>query len=170
MSCGTPVVAFAIGGIPDLVKDKVTGRTVPIGDITAMAEAILDCVFDEALRSQMGHNSRQVMAENYALTIQAQRYLELYQDLIQQPRSPIDRIPSSMGKTFEQVFYPLALKMAEEELQEMRQQHRQQKERSQAEVQALRDRLTAIETSKFWKLRSLWFKLKRWLGLSTDLE
>jgi glycosyltransferase involved in cell wall biosynthesis len=195
MSCGTPVIAFHIGGIPDVVKDGVTGRTVPIGDVAAMAAAILDCVFDEALRSSLGQASREVMAEQYALTIQAQRYLELYEDVIQKPRvdqsptlrnrisqrnpisSPrqeIDRAPTSMGKSFEQVFYPLALELAAEELQKVRQQVKKQEARaasqipqgSQAEIRQLRDRLTAIETSKFWKLRSAWFKLKRWLGLS----
>jgi uncharacterized protein YhaN len=75
-----------------------------------------------------------------------------------------------MGKSFEKTFYPLALKVTAEELQDVRQQARQQLDRSQAKLQALHDRLTAIETSKFWKLRSAWFKLKRLLGFSTDQE
>jgi glycosyltransferase involved in cell wall biosynthesis len=169
MSCGTPVIAFDIGGIPDVVN-PATGRTVPLGDAAAMAEAILDCVFDDELRSRLGQASRQAMAENHALTIQAQRYLELYEDVLQKPVPPIDRLSGSMGKSFERVFYPLALEIASEELQKVRQQTRKQIERSQAEAQELRDRLEAIETSKFWKLRRAWFKLKRWLGLSTDLE
>jgi ElaB/YqjD/DUF883 family membrane-anchored ribosome-binding protein len=175
MSCGTPVVAFEIGGIPDVVKNGVTGWTVPLRDIDAMAAAILDCIFADDLREQRGQASRQVMAEQYALTVQAQRYLELYEDLIQNALLPKQKSwnesgLSAMGKSFEKVFYPLALKFAAEELQEVRRQARQQLDRSQAEVQTLRDRLTAIETSKFWKLRSAWFKLKRWLGLSVDQE
>lgn len=175
MSCGTPVVAFEIGGIPDVVKNGVTGWTVPLGDIEAMAAAILDGVFGNDLREQRGQASRQVIAEQYALTVQAQRYLELYEDLIQNTLLPKQKSWSrsgsgTMGKSFEKVFYPLALKFAAEGLQEVRRRARQQLDRSQAEVQTLRDRLTAIETSKFWKLRSAWFKLKRWLGLSVDQE
>ena len=175
MSCGTPVVAFEVGGIPDVVKNGVTGWTVPLGDVAAMAAAILDCVFTDDLREQRGQASRQIMAEQYALTVQAQRYLNLYEDLIQNDPPPKQQIWSdggagAMGKSFEKVFYPLALKVTTEELQEVRRQARQQLDRSQAEVQTLRDRLTAIETSKFWKLRSAWFKLKRWLGLSVEQE
>ncbi len=175
MSCGTPVVAFEVGGIPDVAKNGVTGWTMPLGDIAAMAAAILDCIFADDLREQRGQASRQVMAEQYALTVQAQRYLELYADLIHNAPPPKRQSWSeissgTMGKSFEKVFYPLALKVTAEELQEVRRQARQQLDRSQTEVQTLRDRLTAIETSKFWKLRSMWFKLKRWLGLSTDQE
>lgn len=81
MSCGTPVIGFAVGGIPDLVEDQVTGRTVPVGETQKLAEAILNCIFDPALRQQMGQQSRQVM-EQYPLEKQAQRYLDLYQDLL----------------------------------------------------------------------------------------
>jgi len=175
MSCGTPVVAFEVGGIPDLVKNGVTGWTVPLGDISAMAAAMLEGIFAENLREQRGQASRQVMAEQYALTVQAQRYLELYEDVLQNALLPKRQSWSqgdstAMGKSFEKVFYPLALKVTAEELQSVRRQARQQLDRSQAEIQALRDRLTAIETSKFWKLRTAWFKLKRWLGLPVDQE
>ncbi|OBH73436.1 glycosyl transferase family 1 [Mycobacterium intracellulare] len=39
MSCGTPVVAFALGGIPELVSAS-SGRLVVAGDVAAMADAI----------------------------------------------------------------------------------------------------------------------------------
>lgn len=39
MSCGTPVIAFARGGIPELIDDT-SGRLVPAGDAAAMTDAI----------------------------------------------------------------------------------------------------------------------------------
>jgi glycosyltransferase involved in cell wall biosynthesis len=84
MSCGTPVVAFDVGGIPDVVVNGVTGQLAPVGDIRKLGEAILSLVFDPDQRGVMGQNCRKVMVEGYSLTVQAQRYLELYQELHQE--------------------------------------------------------------------------------------
>jgi peptidoglycan hydrolase CwlO-like protein len=91
MSCGTPVIGFDVGGIPDLVKDRVTGRLVPYKDISQLAAAILECVFNPAQVQQMGQTCRQVIEENYSLTTQAERYLSLYKDLLGIPET--DRVP-----------------------------------------------------------------------------
>jgi glycosyltransferase involved in cell wall biosynthesis len=165
MSCGTPVVAFATGGMTDVVKDGITGRTVPLGDGAAMAAAILDCVLQPEARSQMGETARQMMADRYGLTVQAQQYLELYEDVIQSRPSPLPSNTASeeMGTAFAAVFYPLAIQAVETDLKETRQQSRQKLERSQAEAQELRDRVNAMETSKFWKLRQQWIRLKQFL-------
>jgi Protein of unknown function (DUF1698) len=36
------------------------------------------------------------------------------------------------------------------------------------ELQHAKDRIAAMETSKFWKLRTQWFKVKRWVGLGEE--
>ena len=40
MACGTPVVGFDTGGIPDMVRPGVTGYLAPVGDAAALAEQI----------------------------------------------------------------------------------------------------------------------------------
>lgn len=40
--CGVPVVAYAAGGIPSIVRDGVTGRLVPVGDKPALCAAIVE--------------------------------------------------------------------------------------------------------------------------------
>ncbi|QYO62239.1 glycosyltransferase family 2 protein [Leptolyngbya sp. 7M] len=40
----------------------------------------------------------------------------------------------------------------------------------QSKAEALQARITAMETSKFWQIRTAWFKLKRLLGLPADNE
>jgi glycosyltransferase involved in cell wall biosynthesis len=171
MSCGTPVVAFAVGGIIDGVTDE-TGRTV--GDIAEMAGAIVEILLADELRQRMGEAGRRRMVEQYGLTRQADRYVELYEELRENSGTKRvqteQREENEMGKAFRNAFYPLAMKLMEEEIQETRKKLREERERSQTEQQALRDRLTAMESSKFWQLRSRWFQLKRLLGLPSTEE
>jgi glycosyltransferase involved in cell wall biosynthesis len=168
MSCGTPVVAFAVGGMIDVVSEA-TGRAVK--DVAAMAAAIVDLLLADEQRQKMGAAARQLMAEHYGLTQQADRYLELYQDLIGKGSDTEEHSPlKDMGEAFERAFYPVAVQVMAEELQESRQQVKREQERSQTELETLRDRITAMETSKFWQLRSHWFQLKRQLGLPSTEE
>ena len=58
MASGLPVVATAVGGIPELVVPGVTGRLVPPGDIPALAAAIEGLLADQEVRRRMGTASR----------------------------------------------------------------------------------------------------------------
>lgn len=46
MAAGVPVVAAAVGGVPDLVQDRVTGRLTPAGDAGALASAMAEVLAD----------------------------------------------------------------------------------------------------------------------------
>ena len=82
MSCGTPVVAFDAGGIPDAVKSGKTGQLVPLGDVKEMGKAILSLIFNPEQRMVMGKRCRRRAKEKYSLKIQANRYLSLYGELL----------------------------------------------------------------------------------------
>jgi glycosyltransferase involved in cell wall biosynthesis len=83
MSCGTPVVAFDVGGVPDVVTNGVTGQLACPGDVSQMGEAIVSLVLNPEQREEMGKRCRQQMIEKNSLTDQAERYLQLYQELRQ---------------------------------------------------------------------------------------
>ena len=59
MACGKPVIASAVGGLPDVVKHGVTGLLVPPGDAQALAEAIASLMDDPELKDRMGESARQ---------------------------------------------------------------------------------------------------------------
>jgi len=54
MACSRPIIATSAGGIPEVVDEGVTGLLVPPRDHTAMADAIISLVGDEARRRAMG--------------------------------------------------------------------------------------------------------------------
>lgn len=88
MSCGTPVVAFAAGGIPECVEDGVTGRLVPTGDTAQFAQAILDLAKDETMRTRMGQAARVVVESRYSQEVIGNQYLRLFEELRAHPRRP----------------------------------------------------------------------------------
>jgi glycosyltransferase involved in cell wall biosynthesis len=81
LACGTPVVAFATGGIPDAVRNGETGLTVPVGDAGALQKAIIGLLGNDALRAEMSGKCRSVALAEYDLKVQAQRYVNLYGEI-----------------------------------------------------------------------------------------
>jgi len=78
VECGTPVVAYASGGLSDVVRSEWGGILVPCGDITALANALGNALtigpHDERSRGKM----REAMRERFAPSVVASRYLSLY--------------------------------------------------------------------------------------------
>jgi len=83
VACGTPVVGFAVGGIPDIVRPGKTGLLAAVGDAIDLRRAIVDILADDGRREEMARNCRSVAVQEYALEIQARRYSELYKELME---------------------------------------------------------------------------------------
>ena len=82
MSCGTPVVASRIGGIPDMVRPTETGWLYTPNSAQACAAAL-----SEALQSReewhfYGKRCRRIAENEYSLDLQASRYADLYHEVI----------------------------------------------------------------------------------------
>ena len=82
MACGIPVVATAVGGIPEIVDPGVTGYLTPCGDAGSMAERIDLLLSDEARRDNMGERAAQKAAREYDLEMCANRYLCWYREIL----------------------------------------------------------------------------------------
>jgi glycosyltransferase involved in cell wall biosynthesis len=78
LACGTPVVATAVGGIPEQVKDGVTGFLVASGDAETMAKHIILLLTDDVLRRQFSVNAAQDGRERFDLNRQVNAYVEWY--------------------------------------------------------------------------------------------
>jgi len=83
LTCGIPVVATEVGGIPEQVRDNVTGLLVPPGGAEAMTEAILLLLTDEALRKRLGYDAGQDAQIRFGLSRQVDAYLEWYHAILE---------------------------------------------------------------------------------------
>lgn len=77
MACGIPVVATAVGGLPEQIEDGKSGFLAPLGDAEAHAAAILRLLDDDALRAACGAAAARRGAQ-YGLDRQADAFLAWY--------------------------------------------------------------------------------------------
>jgi glycosyltransferase involved in cell wall biosynthesis len=85
MAAGRPVVASAVGGIPEVVVDGDTGFLVPPRDQEAMAAAIVRLLKDEALRRRMGAAGRKRACTIFSAERMVQETLRVYQRVALHP-------------------------------------------------------------------------------------
>ena len=81
-ACGTPVVAFEAGGIPDVVIHEETGLLCFARDALDLTRAIDRLLSDDVLRGRLGANARAHVEANFTYQIYAGRYVRLYEDLL----------------------------------------------------------------------------------------
>lgn len=73
-----PVIATAVGGVGELVKDGDTGLMVPPGDEAALSRAILSVMGDGAMRERMGMAGRARVEADFTVTVEAARLARLF--------------------------------------------------------------------------------------------
>ena len=80
MAAGLPVVASAIGAMPEVVNGGGGGYVVPAGSVEGFAGTIERLAADPALRSAMGQAGRAYYLAHFTAEHMADRYLELYRN------------------------------------------------------------------------------------------
>jgi colanic acid/amylovoran biosynthesis glycosyltransferase len=81
-ACGVPVVATAVGGIPELIVDGVTGRVTPAGNAAALAEALEGLLGNAELAVRMGAAGRRRVEKQFSLTRQVDNLLDLWTQMV----------------------------------------------------------------------------------------
>lgn len=87
LACGTPVVATHVGGISEQINEGETGFLTPIGDPQVMASRIEQLLTDRDLRIRMGKAAAQDASFRFDLSLQVDKYLNYYQDILKQQKS-----------------------------------------------------------------------------------
>lgn len=85
MAAGVPVVASAVGGVPELVGDGETGLLVPAGDDEALADALRRLLEDPGLRRRFGEAGRARALGRFDVGAFRRAHIELYERLLDAP-------------------------------------------------------------------------------------
>jgi N-acetyl-alpha-D-glucosaminyl L-malate synthase BshA len=85
MSCGVPVVASHIGGLPEIIEDGVTGFLCPPDALDAMAARSVALLTDPALRSRIGEAAADRVHTQYCEGVIVPQYEACYRDVLARP-------------------------------------------------------------------------------------
>ena len=87
MSCGTPIVGFDVGGIPDVVKHGETGYLARSGNVGALAAAISEALGDSDALKACGERGRRLIEEEYSIAAQGAAYKKLFESVVETARA-----------------------------------------------------------------------------------
>lgn len=80
MACGTPMVSFEVGGVPDLVRPGITGYLASPENVDDLSNGLIQLLEDNSLRNSMSLRCREISIREYGLEQQAKKYIHLYQE------------------------------------------------------------------------------------------
>lgn len=81
-ACGTPVAAFAAGGIPEIVRHEDTGLLAGVSDVEALGSNIARLLADENLRTSCERRGVIMAQEEFSFRVNAAKYVALYESLL----------------------------------------------------------------------------------------
>ncbi|WP_295835792.1 glycosyltransferase family 4 protein [uncultured Microbacterium sp.] len=77
MAVGTPVVAFDVGGVRDIVSDGITGLVYATDDVEGMKEGVLRLLGDHELRGRMSREAAERFSRDFSLSVFGERWATL---------------------------------------------------------------------------------------------
>jgi glycosyltransferase involved in cell wall biosynthesis len=86
MAAGLPVVATAVGGVPELVEDGRTGWLVPPANPDALADRLRDLLLDPEKRRAMGAAGQARARESFSVERMVTAISEIYEQLLEARR------------------------------------------------------------------------------------
>lgn len=82
LACGTPVVAFNIGGMPDLIDHQQSGYLAQPFDAYDLAQGIVWVLEDKERHISLAKHARQQVEQKYSMEKVAMQYRSLYEELL----------------------------------------------------------------------------------------
>jgi N-acetyl-alpha-D-glucosaminyl L-malate synthase BshA len=89
LSCGVPVVASRVGGVPEVVPDGEVGFLHAVGDCAGMAASTLRLLDDPGLRARLGRAARAHAEAHFRAPPVVDRYEAIYARVLAAPRRSI---------------------------------------------------------------------------------
>jgi len=83
MAHGVPVVATAVGGVPEIISDGHNGFLAPSEDVEGLASRVIQLLEDASLRRYLGHRGREDVASRFSPEARVQALAEIYHEVLE---------------------------------------------------------------------------------------
>jgi glycosyltransferase involved in cell wall biosynthesis len=84
MAAGLPIIATAVGGVPELIRDGQEGLLVPPDDPAALAEALQRLLGDSQLADRLSNQTRARAEQVFSANRAAQKMAAVYEELLEE--------------------------------------------------------------------------------------
>lgn len=81
LACGTPVLAFAVGGIPEIVEHGKSGVLVPLGNVELLARRLAELLVHPEFVERAGAFGANRVKKDFSVEKMTGQYLALYKEL-----------------------------------------------------------------------------------------
>jgi glycosyltransferase involved in cell wall biosynthesis len=82
MASGRPVIATAVGGMPEVIRHEFNGLLIPSKDSEAIAGAIKRCYLDRDLMCRLARAGKSTVRNEFSIEVTAQKVVEVYEELL----------------------------------------------------------------------------------------
>ena len=108
LSCGTPAVAFDIGGVADIVEDQRCGLLTASGDESAMTAALSSLAGDPERLLRMSEHARARVVAHFGAASIASKHVDLYEELASRRAGAPPRSGPRPSSELERIFPSLS--------------------------------------------------------------
>jgi glycosyltransferase involved in cell wall biosynthesis len=84
LACGTPVVAFRVGGIPDVIRDGETGYLARLRDVEEISEGVRRILLARKMQAETADQCRRTIESGYTREVELQRFVSLYDEMVRE--------------------------------------------------------------------------------------
>ncbi|MEQ9236756.1 glycosyltransferase family 4 protein [Coleofasciculus sp. E2-BRE-01] len=88
IACGTPCVAFNLGGLPDMIEHEQNGYLAQPDKVEDLAQGIVWVLENQERHQKLSHCAREKAEQEFTMELQANRYLSLFTELLEKGDYP----------------------------------------------------------------------------------
>jgi glycosyltransferase involved in cell wall biosynthesis len=81
MALEVPVVSTAVGGVPEIVEDGVSGRLVPPDDPESLAEGLIEVLSNANLHARFSRNGKRRVEDAFSVEARVSGLRRIYEEI-----------------------------------------------------------------------------------------